>query len=85
MKPPTQKTLSCPVPSLSASLWNPEMISTRHCGATFGQHLFPCRPDLEESDLGFCCQAPLYLSLLWRDDRGCSVKHWVTVQWLEAF
>lgn len=55
------KTLSCPIPSLSASFRNPEMISTHPRGATFGQHLFPCHPDLEDSDLGFCCQVTLYL------------------------
>lgn len=58
MKPLAQKPfLLLFVPSLSASLWNPEMISTHHCGATFGQHLFPCPPDLEESDVGFCCSS----------------------------
>lgn len=55
------KTLSCPIPSLSASLWNPEMISTHLHGAEFGQHLFPCRPDLQDSDLGFCRQVSLCL------------------------
>lgn len=41
------KSPSCPIPSLSAGLWNPETISMHHHGVTFGQHLFPCHPDLE--------------------------------------